>query len=423
MLERFRVVAEQVVLRLEQWLNASAELLRRLATDAGALSAQFNDGKPLGLLREVYGALSGFCRDGRSVFVLVVESGFEVVYKPKALALEVAFQNLLGWLNERGFEPAFREMAVLDRGDYGWMEMVHAAPCADEAALQRLLERQGGYLALLYVLDGTDFHHENLFAAGEHPMLIDLETLFQPWLNAQNLHDVENTPGAPIGSTVLRANMLPERWGGDQNNAGVDLSGFTAQAGQLTPRPMLTTTDGGRDTMRMERRRLKIPVGENRAGVADRDVSATEFAAPIEAGFRRLYALLADNRDALVAQLEAFAGSLMPILFPNTMHYGAVLLESFHPHPLGSGLQRGRLFHGLWPLAVRRPFLRALAASELADLHRGDIPLFVTGPESRDAVHWRGERFLAFFAQSGLARARRQLLHLAGARVVPPIPP
>src|SRR5258708_11582266 len=50
-LERFPVLAQQVVLRLEQSLNASAELLQRLATDAAALSAQFNDGKPLGLLR------------------------------------------------------------------------------------------------------------------------------------------------------------------------------------------------------------------------------------------------------------------------------------------------------------------------------------------------------------------------------------
>jgi type 2 lantibiotic biosynthesis protein LanM len=412
-LERFPVLARQVVLRLEQWKDACAEMLRRLADDAAALSAQFHDGRPLGRLRDVHGALSDPHRDGRSVFVLVFDSGFEIVYKPKALALEGVFQELLQWLNARGFEPAFRPMHLLDRGDYGWMEMVHFAPCPDEPALQRFLERQGGYLALLYVLDGTDFHHENLFAAGEHPMLIDLETLFQPWLNTLDLQGVEETPGAPVGSTVLRTNMLPERWWGDRDNAGVDLSGLTGQEGQLTPRPMLTTTDGGRDTMRMERRRLKIPAGENRVRVTGREVPATEFAAPIEAGFRRLYALLAEHRHALAARLEAFAGCEMRLLFRNTMHYGAALLESFHPHALGDGLDRDRLFDGLWTLTVRRPFLRALAASELEDLHRGDIPLFVMEPESRDAVHWRGQRFAGFFAESGLARARRKIAALS----------
>ncbi|MEA2490563.1 MAG: hypothetical protein QOH21_2355, partial [Acidobacteriota bacterium] len=411
--ERYPVLARQVVLRLSQWRNACAEMFRHLAADADAISAQFNEGRPLGILRDVHGALSDPHRDGRSVFVLVFDSGFEIVYKPKALALEVAFQQLLEWINSRGFEPPLRPMNILDGGDHGWVEMIHAGPCADEAELQRFLERQGGYLALLYVLDGTDFHHENLFAAGEHPMLIDLETLFQPWLNATQLHEVENTPGAPVGATVLRTNMLPERWWGDQNNAGVDLSGLTGQEGQLTPRPMLTTTHGGSDMMRMERRRLKIPAGENRVRVAGREVPATEFAPPLEAGFRRLYALLSEHRQEFSAQLEAFAGCEMRLLVRNTMHYGATLLESFHPHALGDGLDRERLFDGLWTLTVRRPFLRVLAAAELDDLHNGDIPLFVMEPEGRDVLHWRGQRFADFFGESGLTRARRKITALS----------
>ena len=40
--------------------------------------------------------------------------------------------------------------------------------------MKRFYERQGGYLALLYMLQATDFHHENLIAAGEHPVLLDL---------------------------------------------------------------------------------------------------------------------------------------------------------------------------------------------------------------------------------------------------------
>ncbi|HEX8411895.1 MAG TPA: type 2 lanthipeptide synthetase LanM family protein [Thermoanaerobaculia bacterium] len=408
-LERFPVLARQIVLRLEQWLHACTELLQRLANDA----AQLNGGQPIGTLIDVYGALSDFHRQGRSVFILVFDSGFQVVYKPKPLALEAVFQQLLGWLNDRGFEPAFREAGVLDRGDYGWMEMLHAGPSPDEAALQRFLERQGGYLALLYVLEGTDFHHENLLAVGEHPMLIDLETLFQPWLNVPDLQDPDSAPGAPLRSTVLRANLLPERWWGDGNNAGVDLSGLTATEGQLTPKPMLAATDGGLDTMRMERRRMQIPVGENRARVEGREISLSEFARSLETGFRRMYALLAANADAFVEQLDAFAGCEMRLLFRNTMHYGTVMLESFHPHALGNALDRDRLFDGLWAFHPRRPFLRELASYERADLHNGDIPLFVTYPESRDTIHWSGERLVGFFADSGLERARRKVRGLS----------
>ncbi len=415
-LERYPVLARQIVLRLEHWLEACVELLRRLASDTAEIAEQCNGGRPLGTVVDVYGALSDFHRGGRSVFILVFDSGFQVVYKPKPLGLEVAFQQLLGWIDERGFEPPFRQAAVIDRGDYGWMEMLYTAACEDDAALRRFLERQGGYLALLYVLDGTDFHHENLLAAGEHPMLIDLETLFQPWLNVPDLQDVANAPGAPLRATVLRANLLPERssWG-NKDVAGIDISGLTAQEGQFTPRPMLAATDGGRDTMRMELQRIQIPAGESRARVVGRELAVTEFAEPLEAGFRRLYALLAANADAFIERLDTFAGREMRLLFRNTMQYGTVQLESFHPHALGNALERDRLFDSLWLFHPRRPFLAHVAEWERADLHNGDIPLFVTDANSRDARHWRGERLTGFFADSGIERAARKVRELSPA--------
>jgi type 2 lantibiotic biosynthesis protein LanM len=413
-LERYPVLARQIVLRLEHWLDACVELLRRLASDAEAIAEQCNGGHSLGTLRDVYGGLSDSHRGGRSVFILLFDSGFQVVYKPKPLGLEVAFQQLLSWLNERGFEPPFRQAVVIDRGDYGWMEMLYTAACEDDAALRRFLERQGGYLALLYVLDGTDFHHENLLAAGEHPMLIDLETLFQPWLNVSDLHDVASAPGAPLRATVLRTNLLPERssWG-DKSAPGVDISGLTAQEGQFMPRPMLATTDGGLDTMRMELRRIQIPAGESRARVTGRELSVTEFARPLEAGFRRLYALLAGNADAFIERLDTFAGSEMRLLFRNTMQYGTVQLESLHPHALGNALERDRLFDSLWLFHPRRPLLARVAEWERADLHNGDIPLFVTDADSRDALHWRGERLTGFFSDSGIERAARRVRELS----------
>ena len=46
--------------------------------------------------------------------------------------------------------------------------------------MRRFYHRQGALLALLYVLDGTDMHYENLIAVGEQPVLVDVETLFHP---------------------------------------------------------------------------------------------------------------------------------------------------------------------------------------------------------------------------------------------------
>ena len=83
-------------------------------------------------------------------------SGFSLIYKPRSLALDAHFQDLLVWLNERGLSPTCRTLGVLDRGDYGWTECVSRRSCTSAPAMERFFERQGAYLALLYALDATD---------------------------------------------------------------------------------------------------------------------------------------------------------------------------------------------------------------------------------------------------------------------------
>ena len=416
-LERYPVLARQIVQRLGQWERAAAEFLLHLAQDAEEIRRVFFGGRELGFLAEIGGSASDSHRDGRGVFLLRFDGGeqepLDLVYKPKSMALEVAFQELLGFLNRKGCEPPLREVGVLDRGDHGWMEMVHPRPCDTEDELRRFYRRQGIYIALLYFLDATDFHHENIMAIGEHPILIDLETLFQPWLNGRSLKEVEGQAGAPLRATVLRSNMLPDRWWGDKENRGVDLSGLTAQTGQMTPQPMLASTDGGTDRMRMERRRIEIPVSDNLARLRDREpVSALDYAADLEAGFCHLYDLMLAQRDALLAAdgpYRRFADCEMRILFRTTASYGILLMESFHPHVLGNALERDRLFDRLWSAVPRRPFLEPLMSAELRDLNRCDLPLFATHPGSRDVWSWDDQRFVDLLEESGLERAESKL--------------
>src|SRR5262249_49957013 len=119
-------------------------------------------------------------RGGRAVIIARFQSGLQVVYKPRSLAGDQHFQQVLAWINDRGDHPPFRLLKILDRGDHGWVEFVEPGGCADVGEVQRFYQRQGALLALLYALEATDFHHENLIAAGEHPVLVDLEALFHP---------------------------------------------------------------------------------------------------------------------------------------------------------------------------------------------------------------------------------------------------
>ena len=411
-LKRYPVLARQLVLRFEQWRRAAAEFLERLAQDAATLSQRFFSAASIGELEVVTGAVSDPHRGGRGVYLLGFDSGFRIVYKPKSMAIEVAFQGLQEWINQRGFELGFRILEVADQGDYGWMEMVDGAACDDHDQLSRFYRRQGAYLALLYVLEATDFHQENLIAAGEYPVPVDLETLLQPWVLGSKLGDFDDQPGAVLRSSLLRSNLLPDKWWGDGENQGVDLSGLASREGQMTPLPVLATAAVGTDEMRVERRKVEIPVGENRPRVAGAEVSLLDYRNDLDQGFRALYGLLTEHREDLLAEdgpLKAFTDAEVRILFRQTATYGTLLLESYHPHVLTHDPSRRRLFDRLWAMGERRPFLKTLVGMEARDLEQGDIPLFVTTGGSRDVWTWDGTTFPGLLGQSGLESVRQRI--------------
>ncbi|NVJ07664.1 type 2 lantipeptide synthetase LanM [Myxococcus sp. AM001] len=410
-LERYPVLARCVVLRIAEWEANCLGLMKRLTRDAPLLWQRFNGGPSPGALVEALGGLSDPHRGGQGVFILRFESGLRLVYKPRSLGAEAGLQQLLTWLNARGATPVMKGAEALDRGEYGWMEYVAPAPCASTEEVRRFYERQGAYVALMHALDGTDLHFENLIAAGEHPVLVDVETLFHPLSGARTLRDAEHAVEAPPVS-VLRSGLLPQQFWGTRTKAGVDLSGLGARAGQLTPQAYLMTAERGTDRMRFERRPVALPGSNNLPRLEGEAAPVLAYRDALADGFTRMYGLLLEHRGALLAEdgpLAAFAHVPMRVLFRNTAVYGALLHESYHPHALADGLERQRFFDHLWRAVVPVPDFAALVPLETEQLERGDLPYFTARVDSKDLEAGSGQRLPDFFQETGMARVRRRL--------------
>ncbi len=445
LLRHYPVLARQAARRAELWVSASGELVDRLADDGRRLRAAFSPDRDPGRLLHVAAGAGDPHRGGRTVTLLRFASGLRLVYKPKPLAVEAAFQETLRWLNGRGLAVPLRPLRLLDRGAYGWVEHVAPAPCAEAAAVARFYQRLGAQLAVLYALDASDMHSENLIAAGEQPMLIDLETLFHPAPDDLALApsaaaadgatvdgatadgaDVPATDGdgavtPPAWRSVLRVGLLPERIWGHDGQPGIDVSGLGGEAGQMTPRPVLQLLDPGTDRMRFARRQVELPAAANQPRLADAEIHPHHHADAIAGGFAGAYRLLLAGRGELLAPggpLAAFAGAEVRVILRATLGYGALLGESFHPDVLGDALRRDQLFDRLWNGPLEGPRLAALIAAERQDLERGDVPIFTTLPESRDLWTGAGERLPGFFAASGLERVRGHLERLDEADLV-----
>jgi type 2 lantibiotic biosynthesis protein LanM len=413
LLAKYPVLARQLLLTVEQWAEYLGEFLTHLCADWDALSTTFAVYARPGLLVDVDAGRGDPHRRGRTVLLLHFESGLRLVYKPKPLAVDVHFQELLSWLNERGAEPPFRPLELLDRGDHGWSEFVAPAPCASEDEVTRFYERHGAYLALLHALDGADFHNENLIAAGEHPMLVDLEALFHPHVYRDDPMLVGNAAAGALDQSVWRVGLLPRRVWSDDVSVGVDMSGLGGQPGQMNPHPVVGWDGTASDELRVHRRRVELPASENRPRLRDHDVDAVAYTDSIVAGFRRMYRLLVRHRDALLSeQLPRFARDTIRVVARSTNVYGLLLYESFHPDLLRDALDRDRFFDRLWGEAAHHRYLVRLVGAEKRDLWRRDIPLFTTSPDSRVVFTSDGESLTDFLRAPSLEVVRRRVEEL-----------
>jgi type 2 lantibiotic biosynthesis protein LanM len=404
-LQEYPVLARQLKLCIDRWAITSLEFLQRLCADWKQIRTTFDCGDDSNVLVEVNdGAGDKHC-GGRSVLIARFRSGFQVVYKPKSLAVAVHFQELLAWLNARGDHPGFRTLCILDRGTHGWVEFVHLRDCTTNDEVRRFYERQGGYLALLYTLHAADFHCENLIAADEHPMLIDLEALYHPRMDGPQCGDAAELAGNTLYHSVLGVGLLPQRSWGSTESPGVDLSGLGTPAGQLTPHGVPQWEGTGTDEMRLTRKRMLMEGSQNRPTLNGNDVDVLAYAESIIAGFTHIYRLLQKHRDDLLSSdgpLARFAQDEVRVIFRGTRTYSVLLSESFHPDVLRDALDRDRLFDRLWGRVEHCPYLAKVIPAEHEDLQNGDIPMFTTQPGSRDLWTSSHERIADFFHESGM---------------------
>ncbi|RKH37649.1 type 2 lantipeptide synthetase LanM [Corallococcus llansteffanensis] len=410
----YPLLARHLVTRVGLWVDTGLEFLQRLCADWTELRRVLAaDGEP-GKLTAVSAGLGDVHRGGRSVMRATFSSGFSVIYKPRSLETDRHFDALLEWVNARGVSAPFPRVPRVERPGYGWVHCVEAAPCTDEAQVKRFYQRHGGYLALLYLLEGTDFHFENVIAAGEHPVLVDLESLLHPPLRLTEQPDLLLRE-QEVFASVLRVGLLPGRAWEDPRTAGVDISGMGNPEGQSGNRHAPAVEAAGTDQLHFTRKARSFRRGLNRPTLNGADIDLFQYQDCVVQGFSEVYALLLQHRDALVEAwglLSRFAHVEVRTLLRPTFVYKTMLLESFHPDLLRNALDRDRFFERLWLNTDRFPFLDQVGHAERQALERGDVPLFTTVPGSRSVWGEPGEEIPDVFAEKGLDRLREQVARL-----------
>ncbi len=422
----YPVLARLLAERTDAWADAVAEFLQRLR-------AEFD--VPLSAIRHISPSLSDPHADGRAVIAVEFAAGHKVIYKPRSVGPERAFQHLVTWLNERRLTPPLRTLHVTDRITHGWVEFATHRPCQTASQVQVFYRRAGMLLALFHALQSTDYHYENLIAATAQPLPVDHEMVLGPYLR-QDLENIQGTADGDrhsehaiyllaqqhLGRSVLGTGLLPI-WEAGLDGQAYDISGLSGGGNTHTAHPVRRLTWQQVNTDRMRRTWEMVtdpPTPPENVPLLDGvpypiNTAQSDLRAEFLEGFAYAYRFLMTHREALLAPdgpLAPFADCEIRFTFRRTSIYWALLEDSLAPRYMRDGAERSihldLLARALFTPAGR-PALWPVVAAEQAALSRADIPRFTT-PADGHALFVGDEMLVAdSFIASGYGMARQQI--------------
>lgn len=394
--QKYPVLGRLIATAVNFWVDFTAEFLQRLSEDKADIQRIFgkfgSNQDYLGKVTEIKTSLSDSHKQGRTVILLTFESGLKLVYKPKDLGLEVGFNQFLDWCNHHSQLLDFKVIQVLNRNKYGWVEYVEHQACIDEAAAERFYQRAGMLLCVLYALRGTDCHHENLIASGEHLVLIDTETLLHHEANlienSPDMQESEANAEQQLGNSVLRSGLLP-RWDfSSDRRVAYDVSGLGStdpqQAPQKVPRWGLVNTD----EMHLGYEFIHLPIQKNVPYIGEIALSPNDYQAQIAAGFEQMYRFLMDNKDILLQPASPFIAmrkQQVRFVFRPTRVYSLILQKIWASDYLKDGIDYSIELERLscaFLVAQEKPNAWPVLSAELQAMEQLDIPFFVANAAS-----------------------------------------
>lgn len=376
--EEYKELGRLVAIFLLFWVDRCNEFLQRLEKDLFFLSKIFNQDQPLGKVISLQTNMGDVHFEGQAVSILSFACGKSVVYKPKNMQMSLFFHSFLEKLNSLGIEPFLKLYPILVREDYGWEEKVENTSCHDLVEVERCFQRIGMYLCLVYLLNGTDIHYENIIISGEHPILIDLETLFHADLGELQQEAAKDL----LKHSVLSTCLLPILIFSKIKQRGVDIGAL----GQNESMHKTLWKNVNTEEMELVNEMQSISHAQNRVLLNGKSIAGYAHIEDIIKGFTYMYHFIQQHKELLdESEFSVIKSIPVRMILRNTRFYKYLLnrLSSpeaiLHQHVRDQVLdllQRSSLVNEQIPLAV--------IEEEKKRLLQGDIPCFHTYPASYD---------------------------------------
>ena len=409
--EAYPTLYDNMMQALEDSIRNMDEMLDRFAEDREEINSRFFPNQPCKAIRQVSGGSSDSHRHGRRVLVLELDNGEKLVYKPRSLAVDRAYEAFLRWVSDNiGMSMKWNQ--VWDRKEYGWCQWVSAMCCHSREEMQRYYYRNGILLCVSYLLGSEDFHYENLIACGEHPVLVDLEMAVGSRC-ARRGKGMTGTERLYMES-VLQTGLLPlYTW--NSEGKGVNVGAINGKGGQLVPLSMPVVVNPGTVKMHIEYRQPKMKEGHNLATLEGEFVEPYEFLGEIQKGFHETYVFLDRNREKVSEMLVTFQDAEVRYLIRDTQQYSMMLMTLGHPDLLTEDSDRNVVWKALESGTESEEADLWIREQEMQELICGDVPYFYYHAGGKRLYSGTGAGFDDYFSRTAMECVEQRLSRMCAA--------
>ncbi|UAL58346.1 type 2 lantipeptide synthetase LanM family protein [Clostridium sporogenes] len=357
-------------------------------------------------------------KSGKTVAIINFMKGFKLVYKPRNSNIDKVFQETLEWIEKKGKKEILpiKKLKVINNPTFGLVEYINYNECSNIEETRNFYIKIGQLVAVLHSLNAVDFHCENIIADGTNPMLIDLETLFHPYVKIYS--NKFETPSQKLANDVIENSVqsigiLPHFIMDESvSDAVIDISGLGGEKEQKSPFKSYVVKNQNTAHMKVVRENLKIPSEKNNPVLNGKVQQSKDYVNEIISGFKACYNVILKNKDEYIDWImKNFKGSINRVIFRPTRNYTQLLNTSYHPDLLRNAEDRIIFFSRIFSNIEEGT--DGIVRLEFNSLINSEIPCFNCSLNSRDIYDMKENIYNNYLEQSPLEIAYKRIMNFS----------